>query len=250
MNMSDYREKTNARDGKRPLFLLSGFLFATGLTLLSFEYRVERTISDRVIAAPISPVSGPVEELVPPPLVAEPQKQQQRQIKVQTPDADLLKLQDTPPDEPDVENIPENTNGVRFGDINIDGLDIALPPDDLSPVEFYERPQFTATFSDCRDVKDPDERFTCTQQMLNRYIASNVTFYPYLYERGVGGTLELSFLIGTDGKVHEVEILQSVHRDLDRQVVDALNRMKPWEPARQGTHVVTQKFRSSVNFQR
>ena len=88
MNMSDYREKTNARDGKRPLFLLSGFLFATGLTLLSFEYRVERTISDRVIAAPISPVSGPVEELVPPPLVAELQKQQQRQIKVQTPDAE------------------------------------------------------------------------------------------------------------------------------------------------------------------
>jgi len=243
--MTNYREKTTERERKRPLLLLAGLLFACGLTLLSFEYRVERRISEQVIIPSRTvPTDGPV-IAVPLP---EPPKAQVKQVKAtvvlpeQITVTDKI-LNDAEPDPGDREN-----NGYNYGDIEIDGIETRLPPEDLSPAPFYERPEFTATFSDCGDITDPRERFACTEQKLTEYLGRSVTFHSYLYDRGVGGIVEVSFLIGTDGRVQDVEIVQGVHRELDSQVVNALLRMKPWTPAKQGSHIVKQKFSMTVNF--
>lgn len=245
--MTNYREKTTERDRKRPLLLLVGLLFACGLTLLSFEYRVERRIPEEVIIpAGKTMQDGGIITLALP----EPPKVPVKQVKAESVLPEVFtvtdkKLKDTEPDPGDQKN-----NGYNYGDIDIEGIEEGLPPEDLSPAPYYERPQFTATFADCGSVKDPDERFACTRQKLAEYIASRVTFPYYLSERGIEGIVEVSFMIGTDGSVKEVEVLSGVHHELDSQVVNALNKMKPWTPAKQGEHIVNQKFRTTVNFQR
>lgn len=245
--MTNYREKTTERDRKRPLLLVVGLLFACGLTLLSFEYRVERRISEEVIL----PARANEEILVqvPVPLSPEP-KVRVKQVKAPVLPPDIIRITREELPEADPEPDTDLKNGYNYGDIDIDGIDENLPPEDLSPAEYYERPQFTATFADCGGVKDPEERFACTQQKLAEYIASRVTFPYYLSERGVGGIVEVSFVIGADGSVKDVEVLSGVHSELDSQVVNALRKMKPWTPARQGEHIVNQKFRTTVNFQR
>ncbi|MGQ3013721.1 MAG: energy transducer TonB [Flavobacteriales bacterium] len=245
--MTNYREKTTERDRKRPLLLVVGMLFACGLTLLSFEYRVERRISEEVILP-----ARPAEEIpvqVPIPLSPEP-KVRIKQVKAPVLPPDIIRITQESLPEADPEPDTDPKNGYNYGDIDIDGIDEDLPPEDLSPAEYYERPQFTATFADCGGVKDPEERFACTQQKLAEYIASRVTFPYYLSERGVGGIVDVSFVIGADGSVKDVEVLSGVHSELDSQVVNALRNMKPWTPARQGEHIVNQKFRTTVNFQR
>lgn len=244
-NMTNYREKTTERDRKRPLLLVVGMLFACGLTLLSFEYRVERRISEEVIIpAGKNMQDGGIVVLDLP----EPPRVQAKQVKAISVLPQLLNI--TEKTLPDTEPGDQSHNGYNYGDIEIDGIETGLPPEDLSPAEYYERPQFTATFADCGGVKDPEERFACTQQKLAEYIASRVTFPYYLSERGVGGIVDVSFVIGADGSVRDVEVLSGVHSELDSQVVNALRKMKPWTPARQGEHIVNQKFRTTVNFQR
>lgn len=245
--MTNYHSKTRERDRRRPLFLLSGLLFASGLTLLSFEYKTERRISEKLI--PLTRTLSGNDVIAMNLKVPEPPEAPARQVRKTILQAGIMNIRNDFFDDPEPDHTPVD-NTALTGIVDIDGQGTELPPDDLSPVEYYELPEFTATFADCRDVEDRQERLDCTQQKLSEYIASNVTFYPYLYERGVGGVAEVSFIIDAGGQVRDVEVLTSVHRDLDSQVVKALRQMKPWAPARQGNHIVVQKFRTTVNFQR
>lgn len=46
------------------------------------------------------------------------------------------------------------------------------------------------------------------------------------------GTMKVSFVIGTDGKVTDVKILESICEELDNMVVSAIKKSPAWEPAK------------------
>ena len=46
------------------------------------------------------------------------------------------------------------------------------------------------------------------------------------------GTMKVSFVIGTDGKVTDVKILESICEELDNMVVSAIKNSPAWEPAK------------------
>ena len=64
-------------------------------------------------------------------------------------------------------------------------------------------------------------------------------FYKWLFSKMARpkgcehqGTMKVSFVIGTDGKVTDVKILESICEELDNMVVSAIKKSPAWEPAK------------------
>ena len=64
-------------------------------------------------------------------------------------------------------------------------------------------------------------------------------FYKWLFSKMARpkgcehqGTMKVSFVIGTDGKVTDVKILESVCEELDNMVVSVIKKSPAWEPAK------------------
>ncbi|MCA1744929.1 MAG: energy transducer TonB, partial [Bacteroidales bacterium] len=51
-------------------------------------------------------------------------------------------------------------------------------------------------------------------------------------KRAIEGRVYVKFQIDTEGQVGNVEILRSVHPDLDKEALRVVNRMPDWKPGK------------------
>jgi protein TonB len=73
---------------------------------------------------------------------------------------------------------------------------------------------------------------------LRRWIFRNF-YYPELaYDKGIQGTVQVSFTIAKDGAVEDVSILKSIHPLLDKEAIRLVSKMPKWIPAKQEDRAV------------
>jgi protein TonB len=68
-------------------------------------------------------------------------------------------------------------------------------------------------------------------------------------ELGIQGTVWVSFIVDKEGKITEVTLLKSVHPDLDREALKAVNQLPNMIPGKQRDKAVKVKYQIPIKFE-
>lgn len=82
-----------------------------------------------------------------------------------------------------------------------------------------------------------------------RYVMGELVYPPVAVERGITGTVYVSFCVNSKGRVVDVRIIESPNHYLSKAVVDVITTSPDWAPAMQEGRKVKQQFSMPVIFQ-
>lgn len=75
------------------------------------------------------------------------------------------------------------------------------------------------------------------------------TRYPIeARERGISGTVVLRYVIDKDGKIREIEVIQSVDEELDTEAIRVISKMKQWVPGFKDGKPVRVEYKQPFKF--
>jgi len=86
-----------------------------------------------------------------------------------------------------------------------------------------------------------DAEFVGGNEKLLGYIATHLNFSMERWDI-TNTRLVVTMEIDTAGKVQNPEIVRSVHKELDRQVIEILLGMPPWKPAYRYGKPIRQRY--------
>lgn len=84
---------------------------------------------------------------------------------------------------------------------------------------------------------------------LMEWLESNIPYPPSAYANKVQGDMEVTFLVGVDGRVTEVHLTKPLNADLDRLVLSAFKRMPRWTPGKRDGHPVLVSVSLPIHFE-
>ena len=199
----------------RWVYVLAGVLFASALVLVSMEVKsygqevsqlgTVEVEEDDVVLPPVTRRPPPP----PPPPVAPPQ------IEVVEDDVVIE-------EEIEIEEIDD---------------DFEIPEVEEEVVEEVVEQVFTKVenmplFPGCEN--EPSAmREMCTQRKMLEHAFKNFEYPAVAREHGLTGRIYLKFVVGSDGKVKDIEVLKGVHKVLDDAAVKAIETMPSMKPGEQ-----------------
>lgn len=108
-----------------------------------------------------------------------------------------------------------------------------------------------------QNVKTKSEPFTVVEVMpvfpggqtaLVQYIASHLKYPPVAQENGVQGRVFVSFVVGEDGYVEDVQVIKGVDPSLDKEAVRVVKSLPRWTPGNQQGKPVRVRYSVPVIF--
>lgn len=124
--------------------------------------------------------------------------------------------------------------------------------------EFDEDTEVLQQVEVVEEVVVDDEPFLIAETMpsfqggdLNKFrnwVQSNVKFPQIALENGIQGRVVLSFVIEKDGRLTNIQVLQTPDRSLSEEAVRVLNKSPKWSPGKQRNQVVRVKYTLPVDF--
>lgn len=108
-------------------------------------------------------------------------------------------------------------------------------------------------------VEDPEENrihvvvermpeFPGGEAAMNQFISRNIRYPVIAQENGIQGRVVVQFVVNTDGKIVDVEVVRGVEESLDKEAVRVIKAMPPWNPGRQGGKNVRVKYTLPIRF--
>lgn len=95
-------------------------------------------------------------------------------------------------------------------------------------------------------VKMPEYRGGDEARML---LLRNVLSYPpHARNKGIQGTVYISFIIEANGTISHVKILKGISEELDEEAIRVANMMPPWIPGRQKGKAIRVQFNMPIRF--
>lgn len=108
------------------------------------------------------------------------------------------------------------------------------------------------------EVVEDDQPFLIAETMpsfqggdLNTFrawVQQNVKFPQIALENGIQGRVVLSFVIEKDGRLTNIQVLQTPDRSLSEEAVRVLSKSPKWSPGKQRNQVVRVKYTLPVDF--
>ncbi|MBI5540356.1 MAG: energy transducer TonB [Bacteroidia bacterium] len=86
------------------------------------------------------------------------------------------------------------------------------------------------------------------EEALLKWIADNTKFPESAKEIGVSGKVCVNFIINKEGKVVNVELLNSVDEYLDKEALRVISSMPDWKPGRNNGRAVNVSYRVPIKF--
>lgn len=83
---------------------------------------------------------------------------------------------------------------------------------------------------------------------LLKYLADNIKYPPMAREAGIQGTILLSFLVGKDGSVSDVSILNEIGGGCGKEALRVVRAMPAWIPGEANGHPVKVRYTLPVRF--
>ena len=108
-----------------------------------------------------------------------------------------------------------------------------------------------------QNVKTKSEPFTVVEVMpvfpggqtaLVQYIASHLKYPTVAQENGIQGRVFVSFVVGEDGYVEDVQVIKGVEPMLDKEAVRVIQSLPRWTPGNQQGKPVRVKYTVPVTF--
>lgn len=81
-----------------------------------------------------------------------------------------------------------------------------------------------------------------------KYLSENLQYPEIAREANIQGTVHLSFVVETDGRITEVEILRGIGGGCDEEAVRVVENMPRWIPGKQRNVPVRVRFNFPVKF--
>lgn len=124
--------------------------------------------------------------------------------------------------------------------------------------EFDDNTDFVQTVEVKEEVVEEDQPFLIAETMpsfqggdLNTFrawVQQNVRFPQIALENGIQGRVVLSFVIEKDGRLTNIQVLQTPDRSLSEEAVRVLSKSPKWSPGKQRNQVVRVKYTLPVDF--
>jgi TonB family protein len=173
-----------------------------------------------------------------------------------------------PPPPPVIEEVPEEQlleeEDVDFVDMSVDDKSVvdrpapvvekAPPPPSPPPPpgpdveEIFKVVEEMPRFPGCEDLPSSAERKTCADGKMLRFIYANFKYPESVKESAVSGTVVVQFTVQTDGTISDIEIIRSLHPELDKEALRIFHLMMEqgllWTPGKQRGRPV--KFRYNL----
>ncbi|MHC1708102.1 MAG: energy transducer TonB [Bacteroidales bacterium] len=67
---------------------------------------------------------------------------------------------------------------------------------------------------------------------LNKYLRDHIKYPPAAKSKNIGGTVHVSFIVETSGKVNQVKVTKSVEPSIDNEAIRVVKAMPIWSPGR------------------
>ena len=83
---------------------------------------------------------------------------------------------------------------------------------------------------------------------FRKWVQENVKFPTIALENGISGRVTLTFVIEKDGRLTNIQVLQTPDRSLSEEAVRVLNKSPKWTPGKQRNQVVRVKYTLPVEF--
>ena len=83
---------------------------------------------------------------------------------------------------------------------------------------------------------------------LLKWLGNNIRYPVDAAEAGIQGRVVIRFVVGPDGSVGKVEILQSLYPSCDKEAVRVVNKMPKWIPGMQNNQAVAVYYTLPVHF--
>lgn len=80
------------------------------------------------------------------------------------------------------------------------------------------------------------------------WVMRNLRYPQYEYERGVSGVVRVSFVVGKDGPVQDMEVLSSPSKGLSKEVLRVIKSAPKWKPATIDGNAVRMKYVLPIAF--
>lgn len=124
--------------------------------------------------------------------------------------------------------------------------------------EFDDNTDFVQTVEVKEEVVEEDEPFLIAETMpsfqggdLNTFrawVQQNVRFPQIALENGIQGRVVLSFVIEKDGRLTNIQVLQTPDRSLSEEAIRVLSKSPKWSPGKQRNQAVRVKYTLPVDF--
>ena len=124
--------------------------------------------------------------------------------------------------------------------------------------EFDDNTDFVQTVEVKEEVVEEDQPFLIAETMpsfqggdLNTFrawVQQNVRFPQIALENGIQGRVVQSFVIEKDGRLTNIQVLQTPDRSLSEEAIRVLSKSPKWSPGKQRNQAVRVKYTLPVDF--
>ena len=129
---------------------------------------------------------------------------------------------------------------------------------DVDFAEFDENTEVIQQVEVKEEVIEDDQPFLIAETMpsfqggdLNKFrtwVQQNIRFPQIALENGIQGRVVLSFVIEKDGRLTNIQVLQTPDRSLSDEAIRVLSKSPKWSPGKQRNQVVRVKYTLPVDF--
>ena len=166
---------------------------------------------------------------------------------------------ETPPPPPDVPKEPTVSDIINIVDDDIkiehelvinteDNKNLAIEIKDFVVVkqveEEIEEEEISVVI-----VEEKPKFMGGDENTFNSWVLNNIEYPEVAKENGVQGRVMLTFVVNTDGRVIDVQVLRGVDPALDKEAVRAVSASPRWTPGRQRDKPVKVRYNFPVVFQ-
>ncbi len=154
-----------------------------------------------------------------------------------------------PPPEPetvlsDVIEIKENTADVETADFSAeDDADKRVEVHEVVAVQEEEEEE-----QKIHIIVEKMPEFPGGAEAMNRYLSRNIKYPLIAQENNIQGRVICQFVVNTDGKIVDVQVVRGVEASLDAEAVRVIKSMPAWTPGKQGGKSVRVKYTLPIRF--
>lgn len=205
---------------KKSLFLQLGLVFSLSVVLIAFEWKTyERKVEG---FGPLE-VDLAEEEIIP--ITKEP-----------------------PPPPPPPPPVVVELNIVEDDEEIEDEIEIDTEADETTIVEFVEQEEEVIEEIEIFTIVEDMPEFPGGEAALFKYLGKSIKYPQMAKEAGIQGVVYVTFIIGPDGSVSNVEVLRGIKGGCDEEAVRVVKNMPKWKPGKQRGKPVTVQYNLPIRF--
>lgn len=143
----------------------------------------------------------------------------------------------------DVIEIKDNTEDVQTVDFSTedDGKAVEIQAPIAAPEEEAEEQKIFV-------VVEKMPEFPGGEEAMRRYLARNIRYPLIAQENGIQGRVICQFVVNSDGKIVDVQVVRGVEASLDEEAIRVIKSMPNWTPGKQGGKNVRVKYTLPIRF--